>query len=298
MSEYQYYEFRAIDKPLDRVDMDELRSLSSRAEITPTSLTNEYSFGSFRGKPEDLMSRYFDAFVYVANWGTHRLMFRIPSRLFDFTLARDYCDGHDLLLVEKKNCVLLGFASEEEGGGGWVDGKPWMRSLLPLRTDLMRGDYRALYLGWLASFKSRGWYDLDELGKDADQIEPSVPPGLASLSAPLKALADFLRIDEDLIEAAAMAGTAEAIAEPSPDALARWLKKMPAATKEAYLLRFLAAEGDDVLRAELFQRYRAAAAPKGKRSAGMEQRTVAQILAARDALIQRKRDKPAKRATR
>jgi hypothetical protein len=58
VSEYQYYEFRAIDKPLDEAGMDYLRSLSSRAEITSTSLTNEYSYGSFRGKPEDLMSRY------------------------------------------------------------------------------------------------------------------------------------------------------------------------------------------------------------------------------------------------
>jgi hypothetical protein len=77
--EYQYYEFRAIDKSLDNDEMEKLRSLSSRAEITSTSLTNEYSYGSFRGKPEDLMSRYFDAFVSVANWGTRRLMFRFPK---------------------------------------------------------------------------------------------------------------------------------------------------------------------------------------------------------------------------
>ncbi len=42
MSEYQYYEFRAIDHPLERKEMDELRALSSRAEITPTSFTNTY----------------------------------------------------------------------------------------------------------------------------------------------------------------------------------------------------------------------------------------------------------------
>jgi hypothetical protein len=34
MSEYQYYDFRAIDKPLDQDEMDDLRSVSSRAEIT------------------------------------------------------------------------------------------------------------------------------------------------------------------------------------------------------------------------------------------------------------------------
>ena len=34
MSEYQYYEFRAIDRPLDEDERDELRALSTRAEIT------------------------------------------------------------------------------------------------------------------------------------------------------------------------------------------------------------------------------------------------------------------------
>ena len=40
MSEYQYYEFRAIDRPLTEEEMDELGALSSRAEITPTSFKN------------------------------------------------------------------------------------------------------------------------------------------------------------------------------------------------------------------------------------------------------------------
>src|SRR3979411_1516282 len=40
MSEYQYYEFQAIDRPLDRAAQEELRSISSRARITATSCTN------------------------------------------------------------------------------------------------------------------------------------------------------------------------------------------------------------------------------------------------------------------
>ena len=34
MSEYQYYEFRAIDRPLSERELTELRALSSRAQIT------------------------------------------------------------------------------------------------------------------------------------------------------------------------------------------------------------------------------------------------------------------------
>ena len=74
MSEYQYYEFQALDKPLTRQQQKELRSLSSRAEITATSFVNEYNYGDFRGEPPELMERYFDAFCYLANWGTRRLM--------------------------------------------------------------------------------------------------------------------------------------------------------------------------------------------------------------------------------
>ena len=175
--------------------------------------------------------------------------------------AEAYCDGDTLKLVEKKGFVLLEYNSEDEGGE-WVDGTSWMPSLIPLRTDLLRGDFRALYLGWLASFESRDWHDVNALGADGDLYEPPVPPGLAKLSAPLKDLAEFLRVDDALLKAAAAVDHGEAMAEPSRDELARWLKRIPAASKEAYLLRFLAAEGDELIRAELFQRYREATKPK------------------------------------
>ena len=42
MSEYQCYEFRAIDRLLTEKEIDELGKLSSRAEITSTSFTNTY----------------------------------------------------------------------------------------------------------------------------------------------------------------------------------------------------------------------------------------------------------------
>jgi len=82
MSEYQYYEFVAIDKPLTREQMAELRSRSSRATITATSFVNEYHWGDLKGDPADWMRRYFDAFVYTANWCSCRLAFRVPHAVF------------------------------------------------------------------------------------------------------------------------------------------------------------------------------------------------------------------------
>jgi len=40
VSEYQYYEFQAIDRPLTQREMGELRSFSSRATITATRFVN------------------------------------------------------------------------------------------------------------------------------------------------------------------------------------------------------------------------------------------------------------------
>lgn len=49
MSEYQYYAFQAIDRPLDKAAQMDLRDLSSRARITATSFTNSWQGGDFKG---------------------------------------------------------------------------------------------------------------------------------------------------------------------------------------------------------------------------------------------------------
>ena len=88
MSEYQYYEFQTIDRRLDEKEMQDLRGYSSRTRITPTSFTNEYSFGSFQGKADEWMEKYFDAYLYLANWGTHELQLRVPARLLAVNLRK------------------------------------------------------------------------------------------------------------------------------------------------------------------------------------------------------------------
>jgi len=67
MSEYQYYEFQALDRPLTRDEQAYLRALSTRARITPTSFTNEYNWGDFKGDPRKLVARYFDARTCLAS---------------------------------------------------------------------------------------------------------------------------------------------------------------------------------------------------------------------------------------
>jgi hypothetical protein len=44
VSEYQYYDFRAIDRLLTKKEMGSLRSISTRAAITTTRFTNHYEW--------------------------------------------------------------------------------------------------------------------------------------------------------------------------------------------------------------------------------------------------------------
>jgi hypothetical protein len=81
MSEYQYYEFQALDRPLTQEQMSELRAYSSRARITPSSFVNVYNWGDFKGNPLRWVEQYFDAFLYFANWGSRRFMLRLPKKL-------------------------------------------------------------------------------------------------------------------------------------------------------------------------------------------------------------------------
>lgn len=83
MSEYRCYEFLALDRPLSAKQMAELRGISTRAQISPTRFWNEYDWGNLSADPAKLMKSYFDAHLYFANWGTRRLMLRIPKARVD-----------------------------------------------------------------------------------------------------------------------------------------------------------------------------------------------------------------------
>ena len=202
MSEYQYYEFQAIDRPLTKREIQALRGFSSRASITSTRFVNHYEWGDFKGDAAAWMEKYFDAFLYLANWGTRELMLRFPRRVLEPKVAKRYCCGEAASVRVKGDVVILAFFSEEEPGGEWDDGSGWLASLVPMRAAIAAADYRALYLGWLLCAQS---------GEPSQAAtEPPVPPGLRRLTGPLEAFAEFLRIDRDLIAAAAGDGGARA----------------------------------------------------------------------------------------
>ena len=59
--------------------------------ITPASFVNTYEWGDLKADPRQLVERYFDAFLYLSNWGTRRLMLRVPAALLDEHTAAVYC---------------------------------------------------------------------------------------------------------------------------------------------------------------------------------------------------------------
>ena len=235
VSTYQYYEFLAIDRPLDERQQAEVRTTSTRAHITATSFTNEYHWGDFHGSPRKLMEHYYDAHLYLANWGTHRVMLRLPSSLLSKKTAAQYCvDGQVSAWTSGKH-VLLSLTSEVEEEN-WEE-EHSLAAIIGVRAELAAGDLRPLYLAWLAAY---GAWERDENlfeYEDEDELEPPVPAGLGSLSGPQQALADFLRLDDDLLAVAAEASSPAQAVQDDPAALASSIAALPAAEKDTLLLR-------------------------------------------------------------
>jgi hypothetical protein len=246
VSEFQYYEFLAIDRPLDAHQQRELRALSTRARITATSLVNTYHWGSFKGDPRLLMSRHFDAFLYLANWGTRQLMFRLPTALLNLDVAARYCASDSACAWSAGDHVIVALMSEMEDGY-WEEGaEDSLSSIIPVRSELAAGDRRLLYLAWLLSVGAGEVVD--------EELEPAVPPGLATLSAALHSVVEFLRLDEDLLSVAAEASKPLDPIEPSAGELTDWVAGFSAGEKEALLGRLAA--GELHLGAELVRRFR------------------------------------------
>jgi hypothetical protein len=141
MSEYQYYEFQAIDRPLGEADRKALRALSTRARITATSFTNSYEWGDFKGDPAKLMDRWFDLHLYLANWGSRRLMIRLPARMVDHPLLDGFLREVDCaeLKVAGDN-LILDIGRDEVDSEDRDDGSGWLAALAPLRAEVLADD--------------------------------------------------------------------------------------------------------------------------------------------------------------
>ena len=234
-----------MDRALTRAGMAEPRSISTRAVITSTSFTNHYEWGNLKANPLKLLEKYFDAFVYVANWGIREFYLRLPQELVDYKQLRTMLPGDAASVRKAGRHVIVGFENESEQND-WDDGTGWMGTLMSLRSELLHGDLRCLYLGWLLCVQ------LKEFA--GEELEPPVPAGLGELSAPLHSLIEFLGIDEDLVEVAALT-SAPLNAGPSRKEVDAWIRSLPEKEK-IDLLVTAASQSGDRWRNKLLRRFR------------------------------------------
>jgi len=243
VSEYQYYEFQAVDRPLTKEQMSKLRACSSRAQITSSSFVNEYHYGDFKGNPDKWIEKYFAPSCTSPTGAVAGSCCDCPKSCSINRSHRSTAPAKASRVVGRMTASSCPSRLEDEtrmGRGGWLAGVARADTL-----RIMHGDQRALYLGWLLAVQSE---EIDE-----DTLEPPVPPGLGDLNGPLDRLADFLLIDGDLIAAAAECSLGKQAANLSGKEIGTWLLDLPSKEKDVILARLI--EGNDPhLAAELRQR--------------------------------------------
>ena len=106
---------------------------------------------------------------------------------------------------------------------------------MPLRADLARGDLRALYLGWL--------HLVQERSIKPGAVEPLLPAGLGRLSASLRSLVEFLRLDPALLDAAAELSAPIGSTLLSAKEIRDRIARAPAAAKDRLLESLLGSDG-------------------------------------------------------
>ncbi len=262
MSGFQQYQFQTIDQPLSAEDRKTVSSWSSRAQVSATSASFVYHYGDFPKDPEKVLTEYFDAMLYISNWGTKQLLFRLPLKLVDektikqYAIVPEYSENY-VDFYPKGASIVLDIHMYDNDGLGWLEEDDYdLSDLISLREDIINGDYRSLFLAWLAvaqmvyqqpeKKESDSDYfqdeDYDHYNDEVHEEDPDVPPipsKLNHLSASLQAFANYFDVKQDYIAAAASKSSGT---EQSKIDCKKLLKKLSQTEQESFLLRLLNGE--------------------------------------------------------
>ncbi|AFY89304.1 hypothetical protein [Chroococcidiopsis thermalis] len=237
MSEYQYYEFQTLDRSLTKQEQAAIAQLSSRVELSTTKAVFTYSYSDLPGDPKQLLAKYFDAFYYIANWGTQQLAFRFPKALIDSNAIEPYCLEDCISLSYMGDYAILDWEfSQEEGFDYWIEGEGILSQLVGLRQEILQQDYRGLYLAWLKAITRSPEY----ITLEPTQLEPPVPSGLNQLSNVQAAFKEIFQLDEHLLKAASASSSEPTVV--SEQTIEQAISQLSRSECDAFLLRLARAE--------------------------------------------------------
>jgi hypothetical protein len=234
MSEYQYHEWQTVDRVLSQEEQVEVESLSSHIDVSSSRAVVTYHWSDFRHDPKQVLLNYFDAYFYMANWGTLRLMFRFPKGLIDEAAIAPFLLEEFVTSETFGDYQVLDLEFGPEDGEGWIEAESGLSRFIPLREDLIEGDYRLLYLAWLKAM-TISEEPADDYGSEISysEYEPPVPSGLKRLSPSLEHFMDVFELDPFLVQAAAEASATPIV---SPQTNYRELAtRLPREESDAFL---------------------------------------------------------------
>lgn len=105
-----------------------------------------YNYGDFRGKPKELVLKYFDVFFYISNFGTIQLIFKYKNHQVDIDELKKYSIRYVINCEQYDDDILLEISLSNEEGFGWVEGEGWLADFLPIYDEIKAKDYRFLHL--------------------------------------------------------------------------------------------------------------------------------------------------------
>jgi hypothetical protein len=293
MSEYQYLEFRAMDGPVSKKDLAYMRRQSTRAEITPWSFTNEYTFGDFRGDAMEMLRRGYDLHLHYANFGIRSLYFRLPQGFPDIKAAKPYLDGESIRFLKDRNGSggILAIGPSHEPGDLeelWDPGRVLDR-LAPLRSEILEGDLRPIYLAHLA-------VSCDCEHDPEETIEAPVPAGLDQLTKAQQALAKVYEISDALIAAASQEFAPLPLKVDMRAEYAEWIGRQSESTKNAWLTELISGSKSK-LRTGILAKFRMDRPSQAWPTVRLD-RTIAELQTAAKEIQRGMKKKPAAEATR
>jgi hypothetical protein len=215
------------------------------------------------------MRRFYDAHVYVANWGTAVFMLRVPISALEREVFQPFA-GNDVFTVKASPTHWICSWNLEDSSDydrfGMEDGSCWMARLAPIRGELMRGDLRSFYIGWLAAVT------IGEI--DEGEEEPPIPDGLAPLTAAQESLAEFLEVDVDLLAGAVSDRPTTRNMDAESD-IDLWLATLPTEDMRQWVRKVMTGRGQE---AECEMKTRFATRQKNAGDAhSFQRRTVAEL---------------------